>query len=219
METSEDQLVEIFSQYGPVTGVKVVRDKNNCATKFAFVHLTSGAEDALALNNTIIDGNTVKVNWAFNPHSKGDLFHVFVGDLSPSITDSLLFQAFHNRFPSIVEARVMWDTSSGKSRGYGFVAFREKTEAQTAIDTMNGKVVGNRPVRLNWANQKSIEAEESVRRNITPLVYEEVVQQASAFNSTVYIGNLNPSTTGSPRLTVRSRPAAFIYAFRIHFGH
>jgi nucleolysin TIA-1/TIAR len=25
------------------------------------------------------------------------------------------------------DARVMWDVNSGKSRGYGFVAFRDKT--------------------------------------------------------------------------------------------
>lgn len=81
-------------------------------------------------------------------------FHVFVGDLSPEINDALLLQAFQS-FASISEARVMWDISSGKSRGYGFVAFRDKTDAEQAIATMNGEWLGSRTIRVNWANQRS----------------------------------------------------------------
>lgn len=52
------------------------------------------------------------------------------------------------------DARVMWDVNSGKSRGYGFVAFRDKTDAEQAIATMNGEWLGSRAIRCNWANQK-----------------------------------------------------------------
>lgn len=81
-------------------------------------------------------------------------FHVFVGDLSPEINDSLLRQAFQS-FASISEARVMWDISSRRSRGYGFVAFRDKTDAEQAIATMNGEWLGSRTIRVNWANQRA----------------------------------------------------------------
>jgi nucleolysin TIA-1/TIAR len=50
-------------------------------------------------------------------------FHVFVGDLSPEVNDEALTKAF-SAFPTMSEARVMWDMNSGKSRGYGFLAFR-----------------------------------------------------------------------------------------------
>jgi nucleolysin TIA-1/TIAR len=80
-------------------------------------------------------------------------FHVFVGDLAPEVNDSMLRQAFQP-FNSLSEARVMWDISSGKSRGYGFVAFRERPDAEQAIATMNGEWLGSRAIRVNWANQK-----------------------------------------------------------------
>ena len=49
----------------------------------------------------------------------------------------------------------MWDPNSGKSRGFGFVAFKAKADAERAIATMNGEWLGGRPLRVNWANQKS----------------------------------------------------------------
>ena len=45
--------------------------------------------------------------------------------------------------------------NSGKSRGYGFLAFRDKTDAEQAIATMNGEWLGSRAIRVNWANQKT----------------------------------------------------------------
>lgn len=53
------------------------------------------------------------------------------------------------------EARVMWDQTTGKSRGFGFVAFRERQDAEQAIATMNGEWLGSRAIRCNWANQKT----------------------------------------------------------------
>ena len=36
----------------------------------------------------------------------------------------------------------MWDPKTGKSRGYGFVSFRERIDAEQAIATMNGEWLG-----------------------------------------------------------------------------
>lgn len=49
----------------------------------------------------------------------------------------------------------MWDMNSGKSRGYGFLAFRDRTDGEQAIATMNGEWLGSRAIRVNWANQKN----------------------------------------------------------------
>jgi len=42
------------------------------------------------------------------------------------------------RYISCSGARVLWDTNTGRSKGYGFVSFREKEEANCAIAEMNG---------------------------------------------------------------------------------
>ncbi|KAJ1563729.1 hypothetical protein HK096_011312, partial [Nowakowskiella sp. JEL0078] len=147
------------------------------------------AEAALVnLNGKKIISTEIRVNWAHaGSATKEDVsshFHIFVGDLSPELNDQMLGKAF-SLFGSMSEARVMWDPVSGKSRGYGFVAFREKTDAEKAITTMNGEWLGSRPVRVNWANQKSA---------ADAISFESIITQTSQFNTTIYIGNL-PSTT------------------------
>lgn len=100
----------------------------------------------------------IKVNWAYqnNNMAREDTsnhFHIFVGDLSNDVNDEVLLQAF-SVFGTVSEARVMWDMKTGRSRGYGFVAFRDQGEAGKAISSMDGEWLGSRAIRCNWANQK-----------------------------------------------------------------
>ncbi len=68
----------------------------------------------------------VRVNWAFQKNQREDTsshFHIFVGDLAADYNDAALLQAF-KQCPGCSEARVMWDHTTNRSKGYGFVAFR-----------------------------------------------------------------------------------------------
>lgn len=83
-----------------------------------------------------------------------ELYNVFVGDLSSDVNDEYLAKAFAS-FGSMIEAHVMWDMTTGRSRGYGFVTFQEHQDALRAIQAMNGEWLGSRAIRCNWASQKS----------------------------------------------------------------
>ncbi len=48
----------------------------------------------------------------------------------------------------------MWDHGTGRSKGYGFVSFRLKEDAESAIDQMQGIQIGSRRVRVGWAQHK-----------------------------------------------------------------
>ena len=48
----------------------------------------------------------------------------------------------------------MRDPQTLKSKGYGFVSFMKKVEAENAIALMNGQWLGPRPIRTNWATRK-----------------------------------------------------------------
>ena len=156
-------LTEIFAVAGPVQHVKIIPDRNyqHGGLNYGFVEYIDmrAAETALqTLNGRKIFDTEIRVNWAYqgqqNKEDTTGHYHVFVGDLSPEVNDEVLAKAF-SAFGTMSDARVMWDMNSGKSRGYGFLAFRDKTDAEQAIATMNGEWLGSRAIRVNWANQKT----------------------------------------------------------------
>ncbi|OCF37765.1 nucleolysin TIA-1/TIAR [Kwoniella heveanensis CBS 569] len=217
-------LTEIFAVAGPVVSSKIIQDRNfqHGGFNYGFVEYADlrSAEQAIAtLNGRKIFDAEVRVNWAHQGGNKEDTqhhYHVFVGDLSPEVNDEVLGKAF-GAFGSMSEARVMWDMNSGKSRGYGFLSFREKADAEQAINTMNGEWLGTRAIRVNWANQKTQTGAAGGRPGgpgpmmggggmgggspahmgfgSSPMPYEAVAAQTPEFNSTVYVGNLIPYTT------------------------
>lgn len=157
------------------------------------------------------------MNWAYqsnnsNKEDTSNHFHIFVGDLSNEVNDEVLLQAF-SAFGSVSEARVMWDMKTGRSRGYGFVAFRDRGEAEKALSSMDGEWLGSRAIRCNWANQKgqpSISQQTAMSSmGMTPTTpyghhhfpthgmqsYEMVVAQTPQWQTTCYVGNLTPYTT------------------------
>ncbi|KAK7251619.1 hypothetical protein RIF29_34965 [Crotalaria pallida] len=88
----------------------------------------SAAIAILSLNGRHLFGQPIKVNWAYASGQREDTsghFNIFVGDLSPEVTDATLFACF-SVYPSCSDARVMWDQKTGRSRGFGFVSFRNQ---------------------------------------------------------------------------------------------
>ena len=176
------------------------------------------AERAMqTLNGRRVHQQEIRVNWAYqsNNTSKEDTsnhFHIFVGDLSNEVNDEVLLQAF-SAFGTVSEARVMWDMKTGRSRGYGFVAFRDRAEAEKALSSMDGEWLGSRAIRCNWANQKGqpsfAQQQAMAQMGMTPTTpyghhtfptqgaqsFEMVAAQTPQWQCTCYVGNLTPYTT------------------------
>ncbi|EON64122.1 hypothetical protein W97_03352 [Coniosporium apollinis CBS 100218] len=219
---TEDVLRQIFETTGHVQNVKIIPDKNSKGFNYGFVEYDDpgAAERAMqTLNGRRVHQSEIRVNWAYqsNNATKEDTsnhFHIFVGDLSNEVNDEVLLQAF-SAFGQVSEARVMWDMKTGRSRGYGFVAFRDKDDAQKALSSMDGEWLGSRAIRCNWANQKgqpSVSQQQAMAQmGMSPATpfghhhfptngvqsYEMIVQQTPEWQTTCYVGNLTPYTTQS----------------------
>eukprot|EP00056_Hartaetosiga_gracilis_P018332 m.10620 g.10620 ORF g.10620 m.10620 type:complete len:287 (-) comp6643_c0_seq1:73-933(-) len=76
-----------------------------------------------------------------------DDFRIFCGDLGNEVGDEALFNAF-KAYPSLQKAKVVRNVRNKKSKGYGFVSFKEGKDFLKALKEMNGKYIGNRPVKL-----------------------------------------------------------------------
>lgn len=66
-----------------------------------------------------------------------DDFRLFCGDLGNEVTDDILTRAF-NRYPSFQRARVVRDKRTNKTKGYGFVSFKDPNDFARAMREMNG---------------------------------------------------------------------------------
>lgn len=67
-----------------------------------------------------------------------DDFRIFCGDLGNDVNDELLTRTF-NKFPSFNKAKVIRDKRTGKSKGFGFVSFKEPQDFIRAMKEMDGK--------------------------------------------------------------------------------
>ncbi|KAJ7979181.1 putative Glycine-rich RNA-binding protein [Quillaja saponaria] len=78
---------------------------------------------------------------------------LFVGGLSFGVDDQSLKDAFAS-FGDVVEARVITDRDTGRSRGFGFVNFSSDTSASTALSAMDGQDLNGRSIRVSYATDR-----------------------------------------------------------------
>ncbi|KAM6092449.1 nucleolysin TIAR isoform 5-T5 [Theristicus caerulescens] len=94
-----------------------------------------------------------------------------------------------------MDARVVKDMATGKSKGYGFVSFYNKLDAENAIVHMGGQWLGGRQIRTNWATRKPPAPKSTQENNTKQLRFEDVVNQSSPKNCTVYCGGIASGLT------------------------
>ncbi|KAK8339136.1 hypothetical protein V6Z12_A08G014700 [Gossypium hirsutum] len=95
--------------------------------------------------STILDNSispsTLRFYSSHSPPSSSS--KLFVAGLSWSVDEKSLKDAFSS-FGNVSEVRIMYDTETGRSRGFGFVHFSNENEAMSAKDgivrsTIKGK--------------------------------------------------------------------------------
>lgn len=77
---------------------------------------------------------------------------LFIGNLAGEVTDESLLKAF-SKYPSVSKARVIRDSTSSKSKGYGFVSLGDSEEYFQAAKEMTGKYIGSHPVTISRAKK------------------------------------------------------------------
>ena len=77
---------------------------------------------------------------------------LYVGNLAYTIDDAGLLELFKGvKGVEIVEAKVITDKFSGKSKGFGFVTLADEKMADDVIKEMNGKEIDGRQIVVNVA--------------------------------------------------------------------
>ncbi|WOK94664.1 hypothetical protein Cni_G03369 [Canna indica] len=80
-------------------------------------------------------------------------FRCFVGGLAWTTDDISLQRAF-SAYGEIVESKIINDRETGRSRGFGFVTFRDEQAMRDAIEGMNGQTLDGRSITVNEAQDR-----------------------------------------------------------------
>lgn len=202
----ENFMYSLFVPTGALQTVKIIRNKaSNASEGYGFVEFAThaAAEDVLqTLNGTPIPNTDqiFRLNWAAFGVGKQtqegtDNMHVdhsiFVGDLAPEVTDYMLQEHFRQYYPSVRSAKVIADSVSNRSKGYGFVRFGSEQERDMALGQMNGIHINNRPIRVSLATAKKNPGQITA----APVAQPPHPSDFDPTNTTLFIGGLSGGVT------------------------
>ena len=79
---------------------------------------------------------------------------LYVGNLPYSIDDARLHSQFAE-FGSVASAKVITDRETGRSKGFGFVEMDSDSEADSAIEKLNGAELDGRAINVSEARPQA----------------------------------------------------------------
>lgn len=177
-ETSEDKLKEYFGSYGEVSQAVVMRDKATGRPRgFGFVVFSDPSIlDRVLQEKHIIDGRTVEAKRALSREeqqtsSRAGNFNsarnsggggnvktkkIFVGGLPPTLSEEG-FRQYFEAFGHVTDVVVMYDQSTQRPRGFGFVSF----DTEDAVDRVLYKT-------FHDLNGKQVEVKRALPKDANP---------------------------------------------------
>lgn len=150
LDFKESQLRALFQEVGPISSVRIMKNRKTAKSKgYGFVKFV-GHEDANRaieqFNGMSIQGKQIKVAFS-RPGGTRTHCNLFVSNLPKKWTNQDLHSLFQS-FGSLLECRVL-KNSHGESRRCGFVRFDTLVDAQRALKQMDGYLPKNARSSIN----------------------------------------------------------------------
>eukprot|EP01044_Picomonas_judraskeda_P007302 COSAG03_NODE_778_length_5899_cov_2.776207_3_plen_549_part_00 len=199
---------------GEVKNCKIVYDAMGYPTGGGFVDMGDRDQGRRAIEalqgreiyGSVINCEAVPVKYTTNEDTTNHTC-LFVGNIGGEIDDVGLHEFFVGLYPSCSSARIAKD-HQGAGAGYGFVTFRDKGEADRAVES-SGVQLGSRSLRIMPAKTQTVSAGRATLggSSASPpvvdstLTVEEIAAQTDSTNTTVYVSG---APTGLTEPVVRA---------------
>lgn len=162
-ETTEEQLIECFEEYGTVSDCYVPVDSNTGLKRgFAFIRMPNKEESSKAiegLNGEVVGGRVVEVSVSLprgqapprrnRNRSPPNQTKIYVGNLPFETEADELTELFQD-FGTVIDCYMPEDRMTGRGRGFGFITMPLE-DAEGAIEELDGFEFGGRMLRVNEA--------------------------------------------------------------------
>ncbi|XP_064229522.1 polyadenylate-binding protein 1-like isoform X1 [Aotus nancymaae] len=188
-------LYDTMSVFGNILSCKVVCDENG-SKGYGFVHFETqeAAERAIEqMNGLLLNGQKVFVGrFKSRKEREAELgarakefTNVYIKNFGEDMDDERLKDLF-GKFGPTLSVKVMTD-ESGKSKGFGFVSFERREDAQKAVDEMNGKELSGKQIYVGRA-QKKVERQTELKREFEQMKQDRITRYQGV---NLYVKNLD----------------------------
>ncbi|GAB0095299.1 protein elav-like [Sergentomyia squamirostris] len=157
---TQEEVKSLFSSIGDVESCKLIRDKvtgQSLGYGFVNYHRPEDAEKAVnTFNGLRLQNKTIKVSFARPSSDAIKGANLYVSGLSKSMTQQDLENLF-SPYGQIITSRILCDNITGLSKGVGFIRFDQRSEAERAIQALNGTTPkgATEPITVKFANNPS----------------------------------------------------------------
>ncbi|CCI46922.1 unnamed protein product [Albugo candida] len=118
---------------------------------------------------------------------------VFVAGLPRDVDDDALYNKFR-AFGDMFQAKVVYDAATGRSKGFGFLTYRQYDHAMDAIDKTNGKNWNGRVLNVRFLKPKT-GSEKDIKSTDAPELMPLKINTSMKNCTTLYVGNLSYEIT------------------------
>jgi len=89
---------------------------------------------------------------------------LFIGNIPHASSDTELQEWVESQGFQVESAQIIYDRSTGQSRGFGFVELNEEWKLKDAINALNGQRMGGRVLTVNEALPQTPRSDERAQR-------------------------------------------------------
>ncbi|KAI6147918.1 hnRNP A1-gamma isoform [Pisolithus tinctorius] len=190
-DTTDEGLKKYFSQFGKVDACTIMRDPDGRSRGFAFLTFEEPESvNAVLAREHTLDGKTIDPKRAIPREEHLRNTRYFVGGLSHATTaDSM--RDFFSAYGKVVDATVMVDRETGRSKGFGFVTFEDSSNQERFVGKL-GLVLDDKEIEVKMAQPRS---QRDQARNATG---RDGYGDQEARNSAVTPMTFNPQQAANP---------------------
>ncbi|KAH8914831.1 polyadenylate binding protein [Atractiella rhizophila] len=174
-EATDEEFRQLFEAFGPVTSAIVQRDEEGKSKGFGFVNFENHEHAKRAvddLHKKPFKGKELFVTRAqkksereedlrrsyeqqkYEKTLKYQGVNLYIKNMDDDWTKEKL-EAEFSKYGTITSTKIMED-DKGNSKGFGFVCFSAPDEATKAVNELNGKMIGTKPLYVSLAQRKDV---------------------------------------------------------------
>lgn len=181
-DTTEEGLVNYFSKYGEVADYTIMRDSSTGRSRgFGFLTFKDPRSvDEVVKADHVLDGKLIDPKRAIAREEQDKVGKIFVGGIDPLVTEQE-FNEFFSQYGHIIDAQLMIDKDTGRSRGFGFITY----DSPEAVDrvcvnkyvSFKGKSMEVKRAEPRNQHQQSQQLQQQLQYGYNP--YSQYGQQAA----------------------------------------